>query len=447
MTMRNNRKKSVNIIALLLAILMVLTLFTGILSTIVQGRSLADIDREISQARSQMSDLESRTSALQDRRAEMSGRLAELRAQEGSYLEELALLQDQLEALREQIALTEEQIALYKQMIEVKEIRLADATQREEEQLQLYRRRIRAMEERGSVSYIQLFLRAQSFSDLIARIHDAEEIVAFDQRVADQLERYRVAVQEYRDELLADQAELEILVARLEEEQAQLEREAAEVERLIREIEERIAAQEIAMAELEAEYERMQTEIQNITRNLGALSADRQEALRVLEAQAAQNPASIGGGGGGGMWTGTAVRQGTGPFIWPSTHTGRVSSGFGWRTHPISGGQRFHNGIDIAGPGINGTPIVAAASGVVTTSRWCPGFGNFVVINHGTINGVRYATVYAHNNPNLVRVGENVVQGQIIARVGTTGSSTGPHIHFEIHRNGTPVNPLNYFSN
>jgi len=436
--MRNNRKKSVHIIALLLAILMVLTLFTGIFSTLVQGRNLADIDREIGQARSQMNDLENRTGALQTQREEIGGRLTTLRAQEGSYLEELAVLQEQLELLREQIALTEEQIALYKQMIEVKEERLAEATAREEEQLQLYRRRIRAMEERGPMSYIQILLRAQSFSDLVARIHDAEEIVAFDQRVADQLERYRVAVQEYRDELLADQAELEILIARLEAEREELEKEEAEVERRIREVEERIAAQEIAMAELEAEYERMQEEMQRITRNLGALDADRQEALRALEAQVAAG----GSPGGGGMVNPSALpRQGTGPFVWPSSHTGNVTSRFGWRIHPITGQNRHHNGIDIAAPGINGTPVIAAASGIVVQSRWNGGFGNFILINHG--NG--YATLYAHNSANLVSAGTPVVQGQIIGRVGSTGNSTGPHIHFEVHRNGTPVDPMNYF--
>jgi len=426
--MRNSRKKSVTIIALLLAVLMVLTLFTGIFATLVQGRTLSDIDREISDARSQMNELESRTGEIQAQRGEIAGRLATLRTQEGTYLEELDELQEELQLLEEQITLTEEQIALYEQMIAVKEERLADAIEREEEQLALYRRRIRAMEERGPTSYIQLFLRAQSFSDLVARIHDAEEIIAFDQRVADQLERYRVAVQEYRDELEEEKAALEAVVARLEEERDELEILRAEVERRIREVEARIAAQEIELARLEEEYERMAAEISSITRNLGALSSERQQAIRDLEQS-------------GNATTGVGARPGNGSFMWPSGHTTNVTSHFGWRTHPITGARSFHGGIDIAAAGINGTPVLAADSGVVVRSQWHPSFGNYVLINHG--NG--YATLYAHNSSNSVSANQVVVRGQVIGRVGSTGMSTGPHIHFEIHRNGNRIDPMIYF--
>ena len=131
----------------------------------------------------------------------------------------------------------------------------------------------------------------------------------------------------------------------------------------------------------------------------------------------------------------------TSGFLWPHpTHT-RVSSGFGYRIHPISGTRRFHAGIDIPAP--FGTPVLAVASGVVTRAAYNRGgWGNFVVIDHQ--NG--YSTLYAHNSRNLVRAGDRVRQGDTIALVGSTGSSTGPHIHLEIHRNGRQVDPMPYFN-
>ena len=437
MTMRNQRRSSVTIIALVMVILMLLGLFAGIFASLnAQGRSLTDIDREINDTRNQMNDLQERRGPIQNQMAEIAARLTVLRAEEDSYLEELSVLEDQLRLLEEQIALTEEQIDLYKRMVAAKELRVEEAERREAEQLELYIQRIRTMEERGSHNYLQIILRARSFSDLITRIHDAGEIMAADQRIAEALERYRIAVQEYKDDLLADQEELEILIAQLEADQRQLETERAEVERRIRELEARIQAQEVELAELYAEEQRMAAEIDRMTRNLGNLDAARLEALRELERQvAAGNPPG---------YIGSGARPGTGSFAWPSAHTTRVVSGFGYRIHPISGDRRHHNGIDIAAPGINGTNVLAAASGVVISSRtgWNGGFGNYVLIQHAG----GYTTLYAHNSANLVSAGTNVVQGQAIARVGSTGSSTGPHIHFEIRLNGRLVDPMRYFS-
>ena len=411
------QKKSTRVLSLTLAALMVFGVFAVAFTEPAQARNLADIDREISETRGQMSDLENRTAALAAQRAEVSERMNTLRAQEGVYLEELSVLEEELRLLQEQITLTEEQIALYQQMIEAKELRLEDAIEREETQLQLYQRRVRAMEERGSMSYIQMFLRAQSFSDLIAMIHDAEEIVAFDQRVADQLERYRIAVQEYRDELEAERAELEILIAQLEAEQAELEVLQAEIERRIREVEALIEAQEIAMAELDAEYERFSAEL-----------LQRAQALSELDAARQQVTISDGS-------------RGNGQFIWPVPFTRNVTSRFGWRTDPLTGQQRHHNGIDIAAANIHGQSVLAAAGGVVVGAGWNGGFGNWIQINHE--NG--YVTVYAHLDRIHVSRNQRVNQGYVIGTVGNTGRSTGPHLHFEIIRNGRHVNPMIYF--
>jgi len=126
--------------------------------------------------------------------------------------------------------------------------------------------------------------------------------------------------------------------------------------------------------------------------------------------------------------------MGTGRFVWPLAEPGQITSGFGWR------GRRLHEGIDIAAP--VGTPVRAADAGVVIRSEWYGEYGRVVFIDHGE---GRLVTVYAHNSANLVQVGDVVQQGQIIARVGSTGRSTGPHLHFEVWVDGRPVDPLRYF--
>jgi len=432
------KKKSVRIFAIVLAILMVLTLFTGIFASLMaEGteRSLADINREISNAQGRITDLEGRTANVDAQIRENEALLGDLREQEGMYLEQLELLQAQLDALRARIVIIEEQIDIYERMIADKQIRVDEAVEREQEQLELYQRRIRAMEERGRISYIQILLSARSFSDLVTRIHDASEIMAADQRLSESLERYRLAVQDYKAELQADQDELEILIAQLESERDALQVEEANMLELIRTIEEQIQYNEELYRQLQAERERFEVEILAVTQNLTALTAEQQERIREQEQHMAANP------GSGGM--GTPARQGGGHFVWPSDSSTRVTSGFGPRRSPGGVGSTNHRGIDIGAA--SGTGVLAAANGVVVRSGWNGGFGLFILIRHGNMGGNNYYTVYAHNSQNLVSAGDTVVQGQIIGRVGSTGNSTGPHIHFEIIRDGVHVNPMIYF--
>ncbi|MCC5889796.1 MAG: M23 family metallopeptidase, partial [Alkalibacterium sp.] len=122
---------------------------------------------------------------------------------------------------------------------------------------------------------------------------------------------------------------------------------------------------------------------------------------------------------------------------WVRPASGRLTSGFGYRTHPVHGGRRMHSGIDIAGSG----PIIATRAGTVTTATYHHSLGYYVVVDHGS----GYRSLYAHMTPNLsVSRGQQVSQGQQLGIMGTTGTSTGVHLHFEIHKNGRPVNPAPY---
>ena len=136
---------------------------------------------------------------------------------------------------------------------------------------------------------------------------------------------------------------------------------------------------------------------------------------------------------------GTAIAVTSG-FIKPVS--GRITSPFGWRTHPIFKRRIFHSGLDIACP--YGTPIKAANSGRVIFVGWYSGYGKVVIIDHGKVNGIPTTTLYAHMSQTLARQGANVAKGTVIGKVGTTGYSTGPHLHFEVRQKGNPTNPLNF---
>ena len=130
----------------------------------------------------------------------------------------------------------------------------------------------------------------------------------------------------------------------------------------------------------------------------------------------------------------------TGGFTRPVS--GRITSPFGSRMHPIFKRRIFHSGVDIASP--YGTPIKAANSGRVIFVGWYSGYGKVVIIDHGKIGGLPTTTLYAHMSTTIARQGANVAKGQIIGKIGTTGYSTGPHLHFEVRQKGNPVNPLNF---
>ena len=166
-------------------------------------------------------------------------------------------------------------------------------------------------------------------------------------------------------------------------------------------------------AESEAEYDRISNEMQDVSNQIAALSA--------------QSAAS-----GGVPYSGT--------FVWPTPSCTTTSSVYGYRVHPIYGTVKFHAGEDI--PASYGAEILAAASGTVTTAGWVSGYGNYTVIDHG--GGTM--TAYGHQSSILVSVGQYVEQGQVIGYVGSTGNSTGPHLHFEVYQNGSTVDPKSFFS-
>ena len=249
--------------------------------------------------------------------------------------------------------------------------------------------------------------------------------------------------QKMQEDMVAKQAELE-------EEKVELEGLLAEADQLLKELEKDIekaireyeiaeAARAAAAAELSnlvAELNRQNQEIANANNNNNNANAGGNTG------STGGNTGNTGSSGNGGLISaGSEGVQGTGSLVWPVPCSHTVTSRFGPRTHPITGKYTNHNGMDIDGYGHDGYPIVACDAGVVVAAKWSDSYGNYVMIYHADGS----STVYAHMSSLAVSAGQYVNQGDVIGYVGSTGNSTGPHLHFEVRQDGKAQNPVAYF--
>ena len=358
---------------------------------------------------SQIDALEQQQEELQAKREEMEAGLAELEGEHATLLEQKTALDEQNEVYRQEIELIQEQVDLYTSLVEQKAQEVELATQAESDQLATYRRHVRAMEENGSYTYLSLLFGSQSLGELLSNLDMIGEIMEADQRSYDEY----VAARENSERI---QAEYESMLTDLDAKQAELEDEQAALE-------EQIAHAQQLIVELEAQIETDREAYEAELAREAELESQIQDMIAELERQEAANSITS-----------------TGTYIWPLPGYS-PGSAYGWRIHPIWGDMRFHAGEDIGAP--SGTPILAADSGVATViPNNGNGYGNYIMINHG---GGR-VTLYAHMSAFAVSNGATVTQGQVIGYVGSTGNSTGPHLHFEVRVNGATTDPRSYFS-
>lgn len=333
--------------------------------------------------------------------------LEALEAEQAGYLEQKAVMDKQEEMAVQEINLTKEQLEMYNQMIAEKEQEAQAAQEAADAQLELYKEHLRSMEEQGTFNfYLSLLFSAESFSDLLTRIDMITEIMEYDKRVE---QEYKDA----RDFALEVKAEYEDYAAELTEKADELQSEIDALQEELAKIHEKISA--------------MQSDIDFYQEAYNQYAADEDKLLaeidRMTEELKKQN---------------TPVSS-TGNYIWPCPSCYTISSNYGYRIHPIYGTKRLHAGTDIAAQ--YGAEVVAADGGNVTVATYSSSYGNYVMIYHADGS----STLYAHMSSLAVSAGETVNQGDVIGYVGSTGNSTGPHLHFEVRVNGSTVDPMNYF--
>lgn len=306
-----------------------------------------------------------------------------------------------------------------------------------DERTALLEERARAIQASGTVSYLDVLLGANSFVDFIDRFSAVTTLIDADRQIMTDQKNDQRALEEQKQELENKKKQLEENQAKLKSLKASLDAQKAEKNKLIDELEAEQAKLKSEKALLEEEYsealqlsKEVEAQIQKEQARLAEIA--RQEALKNQANSGSSNNANI---------------PDVSPGTWTKPTTGRLTSPFGWRN--IGAGNEFHYGIDIANS--TGTPIVAAADGVVSYASALSTYGNVIMVTH-SIDGQIWTTVYAHLSGFSVSVGQSVSKGQVIGSMGTTGRSTGPHLHFEMHT-GTwagarknAVNPLRYVS-
>ncbi|NLJ34447.1 MAG: peptidoglycan DD-metalloendopeptidase family protein [Firmicutes bacterium] len=340
---------------------------------------------------------------IRDQIRQTEGRLSTVRRQERSVLDELSILEERLERNQEELSRLEREIAVTEGNIRETTKALAEAEAELERQIEILGCRLRALYENGTVTYMEVLLSAADFSDFLNRADLMQEIISQDVELLESIQRKREEIAQKKIELEEQREQLLTLQDKTLAKQAQVEADAAQRERLLEKIQSEKELYEAALDELERTSRQLEELIWRLQQESGG------EAL-------------VGKGG----------------MQWPTGPSRRITSEFGMRSHPVFGGNRMHSGLDIAAP--HGQPIFAAAAGKVLVSGVQGGYGNTVVLDHG--GGI--STLYGHASALLVQPGQVVARGQTIARIGSTGVSTGPHVHFEVRVNGTPVNPRDW---
>ena len=404
-----NQKKR-RLTALLLAVLLLLAMAEPVgLVEEVRAVTQSDIDKlkkEKSAAAGERKDVENQISKLKD---DIDGAIAKR-----------TKLDEQIAATEREIASTEALISSYEQMLAQIAEELLENEKDEAEQYALFCERARVMEESGTTSYWSVLFKADSFSDLLSRLSDVQEVMNYDQNVLDSLRRLRSGIeakQAYQEQL---KEEAEEAKADLQSAKASLDNQRKEANAIVVQLQSDMAAQENEEAKIQQEIKKKEKEL-----------ADR---LAREAAEAAAKAAAAGGSSSSTTWTAT-----TGGYIWPESVSKKITSPMGSRNTGIPGASTNHKGVDIGGVGTT-TTVVAAKAGTVIISKYSSSYGNYVVISHGPGN----TTLYAHMSSRSVSEGATVSQGQAIGVTGNTGISRGAHLHYEITEGGSRVNPLNY---
>ncbi|MFI3115844.1 MAG: peptidoglycan DD-metalloendopeptidase family protein [Clostridia bacterium] len=390
-------QKTMKKMAKILAALMIVSVLLGLITPLFASAN--DTLAELLAAEAQIEKLEAE-------RSEIIKLIAQIEANQEATYQEIELLNQQIEITTSKIIATQVIIDVLSDEIEVEEYNLMLATEKMNLQYESMKTSIRIMYEAGETTYLDILLASESFFDMLSRIEISQQIINHNQNVFDEYTASAIAVENAKQKLEEDKALQEDYKSTLDNEKGSLEHQSNNLE--------------LKMKQLMADEQAA------LTAQAQNLSAEEEMANKV--AQLSKELASI------GIYVG-------GEFLWPTPSSYWVTSPFGYRTHPITGVvESFHKGIDIGAAG--GQNILSANAGRVIVSDYSSSYGNYVMVDHGG----GYVTLYAHMSKRLVSAGEYVGKGDVLGLVGSTGWSTGNHLHFEIILNGEHQNPMNYYS-
>ena len=396
-----------------LCVLLCLLMVTGIAGTYetsayaseLTNESIKKKEEEISKAKEEKKALQSGLTNVKELKKQLEASKANLTNYVAELDADLVTIQAKIDELKKLIAEKKEQITQ-----KTKELEEALAVQ--QAQYEAMKSRIKFMYEKGDMLYMELVFSAESFGEMLNKADYIEMLSSYDRKMLDEYVAYAEYVALCKESLEEEKTVLDEAKATVEEEEASLNALIAVKEQEIYNVSSDIKNKEQATKEYEADI------------------ATQNETIKALEAAVAEERKRL------------AAEQGRkydgGVFTWPAPSSSRISDDYGTRTHPILGIQQFHNGVDLAAPG--GSPILAVYDGKVVAADYNSSMGNYIMIDHG--DGLY--TIYMHASALYVSKGTEVTKGQKIAAVGSTGRSTGNHLHFSVRLNGSYVNPWQY---
>ena len=365
-------------------------------------------------------DLTNQLDSIQQQVNQQNAAKADAETVIGSVSEQLRQIEEQLRQATAELGTIKEQRVAVENDITLNERQLAEAQKRLEGRESVFYKRVRDIYINGRLSYLDVVIGSKDFSDFANRLEVLKRIIDSDITLINEIKKERADIEAHKQKLEADRAKLVELEKAALAKQAEIEQKKAERNVVLQKAQNDRATAMQAIEELNAS-----------SAQVSAMLKERQAARAAAAAAAAAAAQSSGGQGASDNWV-----QGTGQLGWPVS--GEITSPYGYRVHPIWGTTIYHSGIDI---GVDeGTPVHAADGGVVVWSGWMGGYGYAVVIDHG--NGL--STLYGHNSELAVDEAQSVAKGQVISYAGSTGNSTGPHVHFEVRVNGDPVDPMGY---
>lgn len=356
----------------------------------------------LSSARAKYNSLEQKAAALQKQIKENESEVQDKQEQSETMKEQISTIEEQVVLLNSDISRLESEISELNREVETKEAEISENTD-------TLKYRLRAMYMTGGLSNLEIMMGADSFADFLTRSQMIRSVSEHDTQLIDSLKTDLADISEKKGEVEAKKKTVEENRAALQSKYSQLENSYSANEKLI--------------SELEADQSQLEAQRKEALRQA---EEQEKEIQRIIEENAKKKPIVV-----------APSSQG---YLWPLPGYSMITSPFGYRSHPIYGVSRLHRGIDISGGSVYGKPILASRAGTVITATYHYSYGNYVIIDHGD----GYSTLYAHCSSLNVSAGQAVSQGQTIAFVGNSGDSTGPHLHFEVRKGTTPMNPLSY---
>lgn len=430
------QRSIISVIASMITVAIMLIPLLRVLPGRAYAASSSEIQKQINELKKEKEEIAEKINEVQAQFEENEDEIQNIIARKNVIDQEIQLITTQISNITEQIS-------AYNILIADKQEELDKAEEHYVQLSEANKIRVRTMEEEGEVSYWEVLFKANSFSDLLDRLNIVEEIAASDKRRIQELSDAKDAVGTAQDVLTEEKSGLETTKSELDQAEQELDEKQAEAIALLQELLEKTDDLEALKQEFEEQDAKFLEEIAKKEVEYDEAKQREWEAYMATYVPPTTAPpvdnsggsssgSSSGSSGGGG-----SVSSGSGGWVVPCSYTS-ITSPFGYRTAPTSGASTYHQGVDLDTG--TGWPVVATRAGIVTVAGWGSAAGNYVQIDHQ--DGFR--SIYMHLSSIGVSTGQIVSAGQYIGATGSTGVSTGDHLHFGISLNGVYVNPCNY---